>query len=190
MVTKSAAKRVAEAALLRLGPAQLSMLPGSAATVTYTGRSGRPKGRKNNATLIAEAQLDVWGEKLLREGARLGLIDPIVEARRRVAEIYLLDENANPNTVLHREVDKDGNVYQEVTLAELVLEVSKHFDGLKATERKNALPFVRQKMAQSIDITEKHIVEIRQVRMDDDGLGDAATRAKNITPPKPDKETM
>jgi len=189
MATKSAAKRVAELALMRMGPAQLSLLPGSGATVIYTGRPGRPKNRKNNATLMEEAQLDVWAEKLLRERVRLGLIDPILEARRRVAAIYKLDENQDPNTIVEREFDKAGKLTQIVTYGDVVLEVSKHFDGLKATEGKNALPFVRQKMAQAIDITEKRTVTIVQRGFVDDGLPpDPAARAKNVTPPKADEE--
>lgn len=179
MATVSAAKRAARELLQRLGPAQMSLLPGSAATVTYTGKAGRPKGRKNDKTLAQEAAIEVWGEKLLREGVSTALLDPVAAARARIVAIYNLPEGANPNTILERDFDKDGAPINIVTFGDLVLELSKHFDGLKATERKAALPFVRQKMAQQIDVTERHVVEIKQARMDDDGLGD---HAKNVTP--------
>lgn len=184
MATPSAAQRAARELVRRLGPKQLSLLPGSPATVTYTGKAGRPKGRKNDATLAQEAGLDVWGEKLLTEGIATALIDPIAEAKKRVAAIYLLDPDADPNTIVERDLNGDGDPINIVTFGDLVLEVSKHFDGLKATERKAALPFVRKKMPQEVDVTERHLVEIRQYAMDDDGLGDPAARAKNVTPAK------
>lgn len=170
MATKSVKQRVREQALMRMGPAQLDMLPGSAAQVTYTGKPGRPKGRKNNKTLIEEAQLETWGEKLIRERVRLGLIDPLTEAIRRVRELHNLPDDVDPR----------ANFREEVA------EFAKHFDGLKATEGKNALPYVRQKMPQQVDVTEKHVVTIVQQRMDDDGLpGDGA---RNVTPKVIDNE--
>lgn len=182
MATKSAAKRVAETLLMRLGPAQ-GALPGMAqpaAPVVRTGKPGRPKGRKNNRTLAEEAKLDVWSEKLIRERVALGLLDPVQMARKRICEIYGLPEDANPNTIIHREENAEGVVTQLVSFAEAVLELAKHFDNVKATEGKNALPYVRQKMPQQVDVTEKHLVIVRQTAMDDDGLpGDDA---RNVTP--------
>lgn len=182
MATKSAAKRVAEALLMRVGPAQ-GALPGMALPakpVVRTGKPGRPPGRKNNRTLAEEAKLDVWSEKLIRERVALGLLDPVQMARKRIAEIWGLAEDANPNTVIFRETDKDGTVTQIVSFGDAVLELAKHFDGIKATEGKNALPYVRQKMPQQVDVTEKHLVIVKQVGMDDDGLpGDDA---RNVTP--------
>lgn len=182
MATKSAAKRVAEELLMRVGPAQAA-LPGMAAPATpvvRTGKPGRPKGRKNNRTLAEEAKLDVWSEKLIRERVALGLLDPVQMARKRATEVYGLEEHAPPDTIIHREVNGDGVVTKTVTLADAILELAGHFDGVKATEGKNALPYVRQKMPQQVDVTEKHLVLVRQVGMDDDGLpGDGA---KNVTP--------
>ena len=88
MATKSAAKRVAEALLMRVGPAQAA-LPGiapPATPVVRTGKPGRPKGRKNNRTLAEEAKLDVWSEKLIRERVALGLLDP--QSTDRVLDLF------------------------------------------------------------------------------------------------------
>lgn len=172
MATKSAEKRVMEQALLRLGPAQLSMLPGSPATIEYTGKPGRPKNRKNNRTLMSEAGLEQMGEALVRERVRLGLCDPLAEAMKRVRLLHGLADETDPRVHYREEVAK----------------WAEHFDHLKAKEANNGLPFVRKKMPQEVDVTERHFVLIKQVGMDDDGLGDAAASAKNVTPPKPEED--
>lgn len=181
MATKSTARRVMEQSLLKLGPAQLSMLPGSPATVEYTGKPGRPKNRKNNSTLMAEADFAQMGERLLRERFRVGLLDPVAEAKKFVAQIYKLDADADPSTVLRHETDKDGNLIHIVSFADEVREVALTLANLKEKAANNALPFVRKKMPQEVDLT-LQVPEARFVGFDDAIKAVAGDGAKNVTP--------
>lgn len=165
MATKSTAKRVLEQSLQKLGPAQLSMLPGSPETVHYTGKAGRPKGRKNNSTLLTEAGLEHMGDQLVRERVRIGLCDPVDEAIKRVRDIRGLPESVDPR-VHHREE---------------VAELAQHFDHLKAKEANNGLPFVRKKMPQEVDLT-LSVPEARFVGFDAAVKAVAGDGARNVTP--------
>lgn len=187
MATKSAEKRALERSLLQMGPAQMSLLPGSPETVEYTGLPGRPKGRKNNKTLFTEAGLEQMGERLLRERFRMGLLDPVAEAKKIVAQIYNLDATADPSTVLRHETDKDGNIIHIVSFADEVREVALAFANLKEKAANNALPFVRKKMPQEVDWT-LQVPEARFVGFDDAIKAVAGDGAKNVTPAVIDHE--
>lgn len=189
MATKSAERRVMDAVLTGLPPAQGNLLGDDTppAPIARTGRAGRPKGRKNNRTLMAEANLDTIGEAVLRERTRLALVDPVAEAKRMVAQIHGLPEDADPNTVIREERKADGTLVRIVAFADEVTEMTIRLAGLKENAASNALPFMRQKMPAQIDVTERLIVNVVQSRMIDDGLDDAVERRaqlKNVTPTK------
>jgi hypothetical protein len=189
VATKSAAKAVMQERLLGMAPRQGELLPdGRQAGVQYTGKPGRPKGRKNDKTLLLEQGIEQLGDEMLRETVKSALADPIAEAKRMVARIYQLPEDADPNTILHRREGKDGVEMQIVTFADEVQAFALKLIDDRKNARAIALPFVKPKKPQEIDITERKVVEIRQVGMVDDGLGDVAARAKNVTPRTLDHE--
>lgn len=191
MATKSAAQRAAEAVLMALTPAQGELLPdGRQRGVVYTGKPGRPRGRQNNATLAKQANIAALGDKALRDTLKTAVGEAVAEARRIVCDIWLLPYDTKPDHVVTRKLEKTGEngmeIYRAVMLGELIEEmVPKCMDAQK-NARAIAMPFVQQKKPQAIDVTERKVIEIRQTRMDDDGL-DPALLAKNVTPPKADQ---
>lgn len=185
MATKPVAKAAMEARLMAMAPRQGELLPdGRQAGVVYTGKPGRPRGRKNNSTLMLEQGIAQLGDEMLRQTVHSALSDPIAEAKRMVAQIYQLPEDADPNTIVHRREGKDGVEMQIVTFADEVQAFALKLIDDRKNARAIAMPFVQQKKPQQVDVTEKKTIMIVQARMDDDGLGDPAARAKNVTPPK------
>lgn len=198
MATKSMAKRAAEAALMGMGPAQGSLLPdGRQAGVAYTGKPGRPAGRKNNKTLMAEAGVENLGERALLEALRAATASEVAEARRIVCEIWQLPLDTKPTHIVTQKPDKteDGvTIYRATTLGELIEDMVVKCIDRKKNAQAIAMPFVQQKKPQQVDVTEKKTITIVQKRMDDDGLGEEAQTlrrsealrpgdgAKNVTP--------
>lgn len=190
MATKSAAQRVAEAALLGQPPAQSGLFGTAAlgAGVVRTGRPGRPKGRKNNKTLQAEAALDNLGDVMLRGTLKTAMGDPIDEARRMATKIWNLPPDTPPDHIVTREPEKTGDngitIFRAVTLGEKIEEFAQKLIDDRKNARAIAMPFVKQKKPAQVDVTERHLVTIRQIHMDDDGLGDGrgdpAAKAKPV----------
>jgi len=186
MATKSAAQRVAEAALLGQPHAQAGLFGTAAvgAGVHRTGRPGRPKGRKNNKTLQAEAALDNLGDVMLRGTLKTAMGDPIDEARRMVTKIWGLPPDAPPDKIITSTPEKTGpdsvTVFRAVTLGEKIEEFAQKLIDDRKNARAIAMPFVKQKKPAQVDVTEKHTVLIVQRQMDDDGLGDPAAKAKPV----------
>ena len=189
MATKPVARAAMEQRVAAMAPRQGELLGAPAEPRwTYTGKPGRPKGRPNNKTLLLEQSIENLGDQMLRETVQAALADSIALAKRMVAQIYQLPEDVDPNTILHRREGKDGVELQIVSFADEVQAFAlKLIDDRKAA-RAIALPFVKPRKPQEIDITERRVVEIRQVGMVDDGLGDVAARAKNVTPKTVDHE--
>lgn len=189
MATKPQAKAIMEQRLLAMPPRQGDMLDTPAPAPPAKRGPGRPKGRKNNKTLLLEQGIEHLGDEMLRQTVTSALSDPIAEAKRMVARIYQLPEDADPNTIVHRREGKDGVELQIVTLAEEVQAFALKLIDDRKNARAIAMPFVQQKKPQQVDVHERKTVTIRQYRMDDDGLADPPARAKNVTP-KPTIESL
>jgi hypothetical protein len=186
MATESMAKKAARAALVQMGPAQGTLLPdGRQQGVIYTGKPGRPKGRKNDKTLMAEAGVENLGERALLEALRAATASEVAEARRIVCEIWQLPLDTKPTHIVTQKPDKteDGiTIYRATTLGELIEDMVVKCIDRKKNAQAIAMPFVQQKKPQQVDVTEKKTITIVQKRMDDDGLDDPPARAKNVTP--------
>lgn len=182
MATKPQAKAIMEQRLLAMPPRQGDMLGAPAPPPPVKRGPGRPKGRKNNKTLFIEQGIERLGDEMLRQTVTSALADPIAEAKRMVAQIYKLPEDADPNTILERREGKDGVELQIVTFADQVQAFALKLIDDRKNARAIAMPFVQQKKPQQVDVTEKKTITIVQKRMDDDGLDDAPARAKNVTP--------
>lgn len=145
MATKRVGQAQAERILAGLPGRQGDLLPGGKPAWHYTGRPGRPKGRPNNKTLAALADLDNLGEVVLRERIGTALCDPVTEAERLVRRIFAVDPEAKLSE-FHRE-----------KVAEFTLEMSK----LREKARDGVAPFVLKKKPTEIDVTEKKVTEAR-----------------------------
>lgn len=182
MATKPQAKAIMEQRLLAMPPRQGDMLGAPTPPPPAKRGPGRPKGRKNNKTLFIEQGIERLGDEMLRQTVTSALADPIAEAKRMVARIYQLPDDADPNTILERREGKDGVELQIVTFADQVQAFALKLIDDRKNARAIAMPFVQQKKPQQVDVTEKKTITIVQKRMDDDGLDDAPARAKNVTP--------
>lgn len=185
MATKPQALAAMERRLMAMPAKQGDLLGAPAPGVVYTGKPGRPKGRKNNKTLLLEQSIENLGDRMLRETVQAALADPVTEAKRMVAAIYQLPEDADPNTIVDRREGKDGIELQIVTFADEVQAFALKLIDDRKNARAIAMPFVQQKKPLQIDKTERKITYIVQERMEDDGLADPAARAKDVTPKAP-----
>lgn len=167
MATKPIGQAEFERALMQIAPAQGELLPGQRAPgVTYTGKPGRPKGRRNNKTLFRLANIDNLGEEMLRRRMSDAMLDPVDAAKRTVARIYHLPENADPNTIIDRRIGKDGVELQIVTFADAVTQFTIEYAKLREKAREGVSPFVLKKKPTEIDLTEKKITEVRFIAED------------------------
>ena len=146
MVTKPVGQAEFERVLMSVPGPQGELLPGQRAPgVSYTGKAGRPKGRRNNKTLMKLANLDNIGEVMLRQRAETAMCDPIDEAERMVRRIYKLE----PDAAL-TEAQRD-------LVAHYALEMTK----IREKARDGIQPFISKKKPTEIDISEKKITEVR-----------------------------
>lgn len=161
MVTKRVGQADYEALLIGAPPAQGSLLADGTRDppIVRTGKPGRPKGRRNNATYARRANLDVLGELMLRQRIDLALADPVDEAKRIVARIYSLPDGADPNTIVERKVSPTGEVTQIVTFADVVTAMTVDVMKLREKARDGASAFVLKKKPTEIDISERKITE-------------------------------
>lgn len=164
MATKPVGQAEFERALMAMGEAQGDLLPGARVSgVTYTGKAGRPKGRRNNKTLLKLRNIENLGGEMLRQRLGDAVLDPVTEAKRTVARIYQLDENADPNTIVEQKLDKDGERISIVTFGDKVTALTIEFAKLREKARDGVAPYVLKKKPTEIDITEKKTTEVRFV---------------------------